>query len=50
VVHKAIQKEHSFAIRSFDVDMRGSMVVRVDDDAQAIEPMNGRHGFSLEIT
>src|SRR5258708_10608737 len=47
---RAVQKEYRFAIRSFDVDVRGSVIVRIYDHAQAIEPMNGRHDIILDIT
>ncbi|ALX44694.1 hypothetical protein WT08_00865 [Burkholderia sp. MSMB1552] len=43
----AMQDEHRFAVRSSDVDMRGSMIVRVDDHAQAIEAVYGRHDVIL---
>src|SRR5713226_1588586 len=43
----AIQKEHRFAVRSSDVNMRRAMIVWINDHAQAIEPMNGRHRLNV---
>jgi hypothetical protein len=43
----ALQYEYRFAIRPFYMDMRGSMIIWVDDHAQAIESVDGWHGEIL---
>jgi hypothetical protein len=39
----AVQIEHALASGSDDVDVRGSMIVRIDNHAQAIETKDRRH-------
>jgi len=43
----AVQREHRFFPGSNYVNMRGPMVVRVDDHAQAIETERRWHSFKL---
>lgn len=40
-----MQNEHGLAACSLDVDMRGAMIVWIDDNAQAIKSENSRHVF-----
>ena len=40
---RAMQDKNSFTVRTDDVNMRGAMIVRIDDNAQASEAKNGRH-------
>jgi hypothetical protein len=39
-----MQEEHCLGTCSLYVNMRRPMVIRIDDDAQAIEAEDGRHG------
>ncbi len=38
-----MQDEHRFADRTLDMDMRGSMIVRIDDHTQATEAEHSWH-------
>lgn len=38
-----MQNEHCFSVWPYDVDVRKPMIVRVDHDAQSIEPQDGGH-------
>jgi hypothetical protein len=38
-----VQNEGGLATASDDMDMRGSMIVRIDDHSQALKSKNGRH-------
>jgi hypothetical protein len=40
----AVEQEHRLAAGSDNVNVRGSVIMRVDGHAQAIEAENGRHG------
>lgn len=40
---RAVQNESGLATASDDMDMRGSMIVRIDDHPQALKSKNGRH-------
>jgi len=43
----AVQQEDRLTARAFHMNVRGRMIIRIDDDTQAIEPMNCRHLLSL---
>lgn len=44
---RALQYEHRFLPSAHDMDMRRTMIVGVDDDAQSVGSTHGRHAAML---
>src|SRR5690348_862412 len=43
----AVEDEHRLLRRADDMDVGGSVIIWIDDHAQAIEPQNSRHSCIL---
>ena len=44
---RAMQKKHRLFGRSYDVNVRRTMIVRVDDHAQPVDAENNRHCHTI---